>query len=251
MQRILKTRDHVLSQSIRYLFAGGLVFLIDLLVFVAISHSLPDMVVEANLASKVAGGFFGFFIHNYWTFSWTKTRPSSFQYFSYAGLLIFNMILSSILVYLLVIMSGIPAIVGKLISDVAVIITAFLLSRAFVFKGKTDGGHGDAQLSRGHIAALPALVLHRQNFRHIGREPLAPAGGNHAIAGHSGDDRQCRYRRGIIPVFFLLHVLEICRGRPEKPAPDCCGRPCGACISYKRDGGFCRDILRHIILARI
>lgn len=129
-------RDNtVLAQAMRYLLAGGLVFSLDVGVFYLITTVWPAWYIEANLVSKSIGALTGFFLHRYFTFSWEHRDNAAAQGVMYVLLLGFNLMLSSLLLYLLVEWVGLIELYAKVLTDVLVILVAFVGSRLLVFRG--------------------------------------------------------------------------------------------------------------------
>jgi putative flippase GtrA len=124
----------VMHQMMRYGIVGGVVYLSDFAVFAAILWFVPDAYLVANVIGKVTGALVGFVLHRNFTFSWEQKDKTSRQAASYFLLLATNLIISSLLMWLLVDTMGANAFVAKLFVDIVVIATSFVAGRLWVYR---------------------------------------------------------------------------------------------------------------------
>jgi putative flippase GtrA len=124
----------VSQQVWRYALVGMMVFAIDYAVFAALTWSFPGAHLPANIGGKVAGAASGFFLHRNFTFAGPQRDGAARQAISYAALLLFNLALSTALLWLLVDQLALNAYASRLFTDGVVIITAFLGSRLWVYR---------------------------------------------------------------------------------------------------------------------
>lgn len=127
-------KQSLVHQAVRYLLSGGIVYAVDMAVFLGIMHFAPGAHLAANFAAKAAGAFTGFFLHKYVTFSWAQRDAAARQALAYVLLLCANLAGSTALLWLLVDWGGLPALAGKILTDAAVILATFLGGRFFVYR---------------------------------------------------------------------------------------------------------------------
>ncbi|WP_019028723.1 GtrA family protein [Colwellia piezophila] len=123
-----------LAHAIRYLIAGGAVFLFDVLVFFLFFDIFENSVATANIISKSLGATLGYFLHYYYTFSWGSKKHSKQKVVEYILLAFANTALSTFFIFILVSVENWPAIPCKIIVDAFVILLAFVISRSVIFK---------------------------------------------------------------------------------------------------------------------
>ncbi len=115
---------------VRFLLSGGVVYLIDIVTFFALSW-LTQELFWSNVVAKSAGAVSGFFLHKYFTFS-NHQRIDVRQVISYATLFCVNTLLAS---YLLLFLSQyVVLLIAKFVSDVVIIVFSFVVSKHIVFK---------------------------------------------------------------------------------------------------------------------
>jgi putative flippase GtrA len=122
------------GQVARYGLVGLLVLAIDYAIFAALLLALPGQHLGANLAGKIAGAAAGFLLHKYVTFAGTQRDAAGRQALSYALLLGFNLLLSSVLLWLLVDCLHLNAYWARLFVDGVVIAVSFLGSKLWVYR---------------------------------------------------------------------------------------------------------------------
>ncbi|GMN13689.1 GtrA family protein [Altererythrobacter sp. MTPC7] len=133
MKSLLES-NHVVPQTLRYGAVGLIVLAADIAVYAGSLLVLPGAWLPANIAGKAAGAATGFVLHRNVTFRGASAGSRTRQGAGYVALLGFNMALSSALLWALVEQAGLDAFAAKLVTEVAVISTAFLLSRTLVFR---------------------------------------------------------------------------------------------------------------------
>ena len=124
----------ILPQLLRYGLVGLIVLAADFAAYVLALWTMPGAVVPANVAGKLTGAATGFVLHRSITFRGEKRHGTGRQLASYIALLLFNMALSSTLLWLLVNRLGGDPYLSKIAVDVIVIGTAFVGSRLLVWR---------------------------------------------------------------------------------------------------------------------
>ncbi len=127
-----------LHQMTRYILVGAIVYACDMAVFWGIITLVPNGYLPANVAAKMVGAAVGFVLHKYVTFSWQQKSSTPDQMKAYILLFLFNITLSSVLLWLLVAQMYTPEIIAKFGTDIVVIVTSFFVSRHFVYRPAHD-----------------------------------------------------------------------------------------------------------------
>lgn len=127
-------KQSLLHQIGRYGLVGLIVYACDYLVFSGIVWAAPHAHLAGNLLGKAAGAAVGFVLHKKFTFSWEQAGNTSSQAIGYAGLFLFNLASSSLLLWLAVDKAGINPFIAKLAIDAVVIATAFVVSRTLIYR---------------------------------------------------------------------------------------------------------------------
>lgn len=121
-------------QIMRYLITGGLVYVLDSVVFLIIIHLLDGGVVVANSAGHIFGAILGFLVHRSWTFAGNYQRSVLMQVALYIILVLTNILVSSYLLVLLMDDLNIGALTSRIIADIFVIFLAFVWSKYSIFR---------------------------------------------------------------------------------------------------------------------
>lgn len=124
----------LVRQGGRYLLAGAIVYLADLLTFAVIAHLAPSAYLWANLLGKSTGAALGFVLHKRFTFAGGQRDRTDRQAASYALLLMFNLALSSALLWVAVEQLGIRDLPARILVDGVVILISFLGMRLWVYR---------------------------------------------------------------------------------------------------------------------
>ena len=124
----------LVPQALRYGAVGLVVLAMDFAVYSAVLWWMPGQIVPANLSGKIGGAALGFILHRSVTFRWQQRDAALRQFFAYLCVLGFNMLLSSLLLWLTVDHWGANPYTAKLAIEVIVIGSAFLLSRFWVYR---------------------------------------------------------------------------------------------------------------------
>jgi len=121
-----------LALIIRYLFAGVLIYLIDMLSFVFAFYLLGINEIFANSFAKIFAGILGFFLHKKITFQVNTLESSTVQQYRYLLLLLLTSV-SAIGLFRFILLVIEDLILAKLISDILIVILSFLISKRWVF----------------------------------------------------------------------------------------------------------------------
>lgn len=122
------------GQVVRYGLVGLLVLALDYAVFAGLLSLLPGQHLAANIAGKIVGAAAGFVLHKYVTFAGAQADGTGRQALSYAVLLGFNLMLSSVLLWLLVDRLESNAYGARLFVDIVVIGVSFLGAKLWVYR---------------------------------------------------------------------------------------------------------------------
>ena len=123
-----------IAHAIRYAFVGMIVLGTDFAVYSALLALMPGQFLFANVAGKIAGAALGFVLHRHVTFRWAQRDGAGQQFASYLAVLGFNLLLSSVLLWLAIERLGANEYFAKIAVDIVVIGSAFLLSRLWIYR---------------------------------------------------------------------------------------------------------------------
>lgn len=122
------------GEVLRYGASGAVVYAIDFLTFAAMVHFAPSHYLIANQLAKLAGAISGFFLHKYFTFANQHHHGMRNQFAMYIATFVFNILSSSALLWLLVEVVGAERYVAKIVADVVVIATTFLVGKFLIYR---------------------------------------------------------------------------------------------------------------------
>ena len=132
---VLHVQKFLTGPAFRYLMVGCLIYSVDILLFSGILSILGDkQYFIANAIAKTLAAIFGFFLHKKFTFSGDHQLGARRQFMMYIGLFLFNIVLSSALIFLLVGFMLLPPLQSRIATDVVVTITAFISSQKIIFR---------------------------------------------------------------------------------------------------------------------
>ena len=125
------------KEKILYLFFGGMTTLISLLTYYLLTHSIlnPEISLDlqiANVTSWVAGFLFAFFTNRKYVFDSKNDAKKDFIKFFASR--IFTLLLDMLIMFVFVTLLGFKDIIIKLISQVVIVVTNYILSKLVVFK---------------------------------------------------------------------------------------------------------------------
>lgn len=125
-------------QAVRYLIAGGLTTLVNLAAFTLLYEMLNINVNISNIISIAAAVIFAYFINKIYVFrSKSPDLISLFREFlKFTVARLATMLIEVLGVFLLVSIIGIYALIGKLVTQVIVVISNYFISRHIVFTEK-------------------------------------------------------------------------------------------------------------------
>ena len=125
------------KEKILYLFFGGLTTLISLLVYFILTHSIfnPNTALElqiTNILSWLAGFIFAFFTNRRYVFESKNNIKKEFIKFFASR--IFTLLLDMFIMFIFVTLLGFNDIIIKIISQIVIIVSNYILSKLIVFK---------------------------------------------------------------------------------------------------------------------
>lgn len=120
----------------KYGLVGIVVYSFDYSIYFFIVSISYEHYLLANILGKVSGALLGFYLHRKWTFKKGNYRFNSHsQFIKYIVLFGFNIVFSSILLFVAESYSYILDIrISRILIDVLIITTAFLVSKLLIFK---------------------------------------------------------------------------------------------------------------------
>jgi putative flippase GtrA len=118
-------------QFIRYLFSGGLAFVVDFGSFEIMIRLLHVWYVAATLISGTLGFFAAFVLHKYIVFA--KREQTMSQFLRYTVMQFCNLIAQTVIVYVLVEKLGAPKEVAKIVSIACSVSWNFFLYKFIVY----------------------------------------------------------------------------------------------------------------------
>lgn len=122
------------NEGIKYLFFGFLSFLVSMITYY-LSRLLFDYVIS-NIISWVVAVIFAYVTNKIWVF---ESKTNSFkallkEFAKFVVSRIFTLILETLVLYLMVDLMHINDIIVKLIAQIIVILTNYVLSKLIIFK---------------------------------------------------------------------------------------------------------------------
>lgn len=137
MTVVLRLRKLLTGAAVRYLFVGGIIYGIDVLIFTGLLLLLgSNRYLAVNVMAKTLAATIGFFLHRTITFNGNHQHDVRQQFVMYVGLFLFNVALSSVMIFMLVGVLLLPPVPSRIAADVVVTITAFIVSQKIVFRSE-------------------------------------------------------------------------------------------------------------------
>ena len=127
-------RQGIVFQAVRYGLVGLVVVASDFAAYAAFLQIFPEGYLGANCLGKATGAGVGFVLHKWVTFNWRQRDGARRQAAAYSAVFLFNLALSSCLLWLLVGLAAADAYIAKLAVDAVVIAVAFFVSRHWVYR---------------------------------------------------------------------------------------------------------------------
>lgn len=126
------------KEGINYLIFGGLTTLLSLIVYYVLTNTIinPKDAVQlqiANVISWICGFLFAYFTNRKYVFE-SKTKNVLKEFFSFFLSRISTLLLDMLIMYVFVTALNYNDQVFKIISQIAVIVSNYLLSKLIVFK---------------------------------------------------------------------------------------------------------------------
>lgn len=147
-----KIKDIIFSEAVRYLFIGGCTTLVNLLLFGFLCYLTPmgdsDIgITVSNVISVMAAILFAYFANKIFVFrSKTKTvKEFVFEMSKFIGARLSTMIIEVGGVWLTVSVFGQNEMIGKLETQILVLIGNYFISKFLVFKGNKKENEENAQ----------------------------------------------------------------------------------------------------------
>jgi len=131
-----------MSQSLqaqlgRYLLVGCAIYAIDVGLFWAIVTIVGShYYLAVNCTSKITATAIGFALHRSFTFRWQQEHGLARQSILYGVLFLFNVGLSTVLLFLCVGAFFQPPLPSKIVTDAVIAVTAFMTNRHLVFRSR-------------------------------------------------------------------------------------------------------------------
>ncbi len=124
------------NEIFRYLVAGGLTTLVNLVVFTVLRYGVKLSLTLSNFIAIVLAILFAFFINKYYAFKTPAKKKSEVltEFVKFIGGRLFSMIIEIVGVYILAVWAGLPDMVAKIITQFIVVIVNYVISKLFVFK---------------------------------------------------------------------------------------------------------------------
>jgi putative flippase GtrA len=130
-----------MAQGFRYIGVGAVVTGLDYATFLAVAWAWAGHYAMANLLGKLVAGGCGFLLHRTVTFAGRHRHELGPQALRYGLLLLGNSALSTALVYIGTSVLRFSPLGVKIVSDVVVILLAFIVSRTSIFAAAREPGH--------------------------------------------------------------------------------------------------------------
>lgn len=117
----------------RYLQSGLLVYAIDLGTFWILNAFVPAQYAVWTVVGRISGATAGFFLHDGYSFAGHKAVAKRVRMFRYLTLLMFNAVMSVLLLELAVTQFHMTSAFARPVIDILVIALAYLASKHWVF----------------------------------------------------------------------------------------------------------------------
>jgi putative flippase GtrA len=131
---LIFVKSHI-KTLFKYVLVGLFVYLVDYLTYLGACNYLGFLPIYANIIAKIVGASVAFFLHRSFTFKQQNVGAIKAEFFRYAGCVLVNIPLFSI-VFFLVSLVGLDYRVTKIIADVFSVLISYLQAKFFVFNGK-------------------------------------------------------------------------------------------------------------------
>ncbi len=120
-------------QLLKYLIAGGSAFATEYLTFFLLFKTFDAQLYVANSLSFCAGLIVSFSLNRAWAFRKDSFRlKKQHQLASYIGLALCNLLLINVIIGVLQ-AAAVPALVGKVIAMMTIVVWNFFIFRLFIF----------------------------------------------------------------------------------------------------------------------
>ncbi len=133
-EKLLGARLFIL---LRYLISGGTAAATNLLIFSALVYSAHMYYLYASILAFVMSIAVSFTLQKFWTFRDMPLHDVHSQFARYIIVIVFNLILNTILVYILVETTRVWYVVAQGIATIVIAIVGYFAYRHFVFRDRT------------------------------------------------------------------------------------------------------------------
>lgn len=133
---------HKYEEIINYLFWGGVAFVLSMVLYWVFDTACGWNSVVANTVDWVICVLFTFFTNKFFVFKSkvTETRAKLLEFGEFVLARLFTLVLEDVIIFVGVSVLGftdaIPSLIVKLIGQVVVIVTNYILSKLWIFKDK-------------------------------------------------------------------------------------------------------------------
>lgn len=125
---------------IRYIFNGGILFIIDFSIFYSLTKFLGFDIRISQMISRTSAAIIGFFTHKFFVFKHMEKKllTLSYQGIAYIALIILNIFLSAGLVYFFIKIIHIDnLLIAKILNETIMVIETFIMLNIIFHKKKS------------------------------------------------------------------------------------------------------------------
>ncbi len=119
--------------SVRYVLAGFSAFVLEYVLFIGL-FALTQQLYVSNSISFIVGVVAGFAFHKSWSFAGEHRMPIQRQVWLYIAIALINLVFTNVVIGLCVQQFHVPAIVGKFIALVFIVVWNYILFNGVIFR---------------------------------------------------------------------------------------------------------------------
>jgi len=124
-----------LNSGIKYLLVGGMAFISEYVFFIVLYYIVDLNIVTSNVLSFIIGFIVSFLGNRQWSFSKNIYKYKKYtQLVFYSLLAVFNILLSSYLIYILSNYISLPGYVAKFITVIIIVVWNYFIYKNLIFK---------------------------------------------------------------------------------------------------------------------